>query len=241
MPVKYASIPGVGQVKLVKRRGARSIRLSIDSRNCLRISLPPWVSYQTALGFAASRKNWIESHWEKTEPLKDKEHIGKAHILCFIPKEQISRPSSRLLGNEVRILYPNHLSSSDTSVQSAAQRGAIRALTNQAETLLPRRLLELSKKHGFQFHSVQIKKIHSRWGSCSTNQEITLNIFLMQLPWELIDYVIMHELVHTEILHHQAAFWRRLEQCLPKTKQYKKALRNYKPSLSSYAYGIMDV
>jgi predicted metal-dependent hydrolase len=53
----------------------------------------------------------------------------------------------------------------------------------------------------------------------------------MQLPWDLIDYVLLHELVHTEHLHHGAGFWQRFDQVLPGAKQKRKALRAYKPSV----------
>lgn len=225
----------------MKRRGSRSLRLSIDSHNNLRVSLPSWVSYRTAAEFAASRKDWIIAHWQKPSLLKNNDRVGKSHRLHFVPSQGTVRVSSRMVGNEVRISYPSHLTPADTAVQAAARRGAIKALTLQAKTLLPNRLTELSDRAGFRFHSVQIKKLHSRWGSCSATQDITLNLFLMHLPWELIDYVLMHELVHTEILHHQPAFWHRLEACLPHTPELRRRIRNYKPSFSSNAYGIMDI
>jgi predicted metal-dependent hydrolase len=55
----------------------------------------------------------------------------------------------------------------------------------------------------------------------------------MQLPWELIDYVLLHELVHTNVLRHGPDFWDALSEVLPEVKARKKALRNHRPVLVS--------
>src|SRR5690606_36436720 len=96
-------------------------------------------------------------------------------------------------------------------VQKAAQAAAIRALRKEAETLLPQRLRTLAEQTGFTYNSVAVKQPKSRWGSCSHQKHITLNLFLMQLPWRLIDYVLLHELTHTKVMRHGPPFWAELE------------------------------
>jgi len=49
--------------------------------------------------------------------------------------------------------------------------------------LLPQRLQAFATQTGFSYRSVSVKQLKSRWGSCNTEKEITLNLFLMQLPW----------------------------------------------------------
>jgi hypothetical protein len=55
----------------------------------------------------------------------------------------------------------------------------------------------------------------------------------MQLPWQLIDYVLLHELTHTTILRHGPDFWRALEAVLPNARVLKKAMREYQPILGT--------
>jgi predicted metal-dependent hydrolase len=69
----------------------------------------------------------------------------------------------------------------------------------------------------------------SRWGSCDQHRNIVLNLFLIQLPWEQIDYVLLHELTHTEVLRHGPDFWRAMERVLSDVKQLRKAVRSAQP------------
>ena len=54
----------------------------------------------------------------------------------------------------------------------------------------------------------------------------------MQLPWHLIDYVLMHELVHTEIMQHGPVFWARLEAHMPNARNLRKEINTYQPVLA---------
>ena len=84
-------------------------------------------------------------------------------------------------------------------------------LRQKALAYLPHRTAELAKKHGFSYRRVSVRRSRTRWGSCSVVNNINLSIFLMQLPDHLIDYVILHELVHTVHKNHSADFWKRLD------------------------------
>ena len=77
----------------------------------------------------------------------------------------------------------------------------------EAKLYLPRRVEELAKKHGFTYNKVFVKNLKTKWGSCSSACNINLNIHLMRLPDELIDYIILHELAHTKELNHSRKFW----------------------------------
>ncbi len=68
------------------------------------------------------------------------------------------------------------------------------------------RLNELSRRYGFTYNRVFIRNQKTRWGSCSAKNNISLNMKLLRLPQELIDYVILHELVHTKERNHSGGF-----------------------------------
>ncbi len=84
-------------------------------------------------------------------------------------------------------------------------------LRRKALVYLPGRTEELAREHGFSYGRVSVRRSRTRWGSCSAINNINLSLFLMQLPSHLIDYVILHELVHTIHKNHSADFWKRLE------------------------------
>jgi hypothetical protein len=89
----------------------------------------------------------------------------------------------------------------------------------------------LAQKHGFEYSSVSVKRLKGRWGSCDQHQNIVLNLYLMQLPWELIDYVLLHELTHTRILRHGPDFWAAMQRVLPNVKAIRKEMKQHQPVL----------
>ena len=89
------------------------------------------------------------------------------------------------------------------------------------------RLDQLSQKHGFRYNRVFIKNQKTRWGSCSGKNNINLNINLVRLPDELIDYTILHELVHTHIKNHGQRFWDLMDKLLGDAKKLDRELSEY--------------
>jgi predicted metal-dependent hydrolase len=96
-----------------------------------------------------------------------------------------------------------------------------------AKARLIERLDELSQKHGLPYNRVFVKRQKTRWGSCSLKKNINLNIQLTALPEALMDYAIVHELVHTKILNHSRDFWDELERLLPGALGLDRELRKY--------------
>jgi len=98
----------------------------------------------------------------------------------------------------------------------------------EARKKLVGRLNELSEKHGFSFNKVFMRSQRTRWGSCSSKNNINLNMKLIRLPDEMIDYVLLHELVHTRIKNHTKEFWRELDGLVGDAKAKSKRLKEYK-------------
>lgn len=233
MAVRQVTLENIGAVTLYKRRGNRSLRLSISPNGEVRVSMPYWLPYKAGEQFAKSKLTWILTHKAKAKQswLEHGQSIGKAHRLHFEMQHSAVRVSTRLAGNEVRVTHPATLITTDPSVQRAARQASIRALRKEAEQLLPQRLQTLSQKTGLGYRGVGIKSLKSRWGSCSSAKDITLNLFLMQLPWHLIDYVLVHELTHTKVMRHGTPFWDELERHMPTAKQLRKEINQYQPIL----------
>ncbi len=93
--------------------------------------------------------------------------------------------------------------------------------------ILVQRLNELSEKHGLPYNRVFVKNQKTRWGSCSEKKNINLNINLVRLPRALMDYAIMHELVHTQILNHSSQFWALLEKFVKNARLLDRELQQY--------------
>lgn len=103
------------------------------------------------------------------------------------------------------------------------------ALRKQAKAVLGARLEELAKQFGFSYKGVRFQWMKSRWGSCSSQNAISLNLALIYLPVELQDYVILHELCHTRVKNHGKGFWALLDEYTNlQSKQLAKKMKEYK-------------
>lgn len=87
----------------------------------------------------------------------------------------------------------------------------------------------LAKKYQFNIGKISLKRQKTIWGSCSANNNISLNANLIFLDDELIDYVIIHELVHTKVKNHSKKFWNLLTLILPDALALDKKLSNFRP------------
>ena len=96
-----------------------------------------------------------------------------------------------------------------------------------AKIILTTRLNYWAQKYGFSYNRVFIRNQKTRWGSCSLNNNINLNMNLVRLPQELQDYVILHELVHTKIKNHSKRFWVKLDKYVGNAKMMGKMLRKH--------------
>lgn len=86
--------------------------------------------------------------------------------------------------------------------------------------------LDKLQKYGIEVPQIQIRKMSSRWGSCSENGRVTLNIQLVKAPSQCIDYVITHEMCHLKYFNHSKAFYNLLVKVMPDWEKRKKKLEN---------------
>lgn len=96
-----------------------------------------------------------------------------------------------------------------------------------ARQVLVCRLNQLSEQLGLPYNKVFVKCQKTRWGSCSMANNINLNVNLVRLPQELMDYAIIHELVHTKIKNHGRRFWALLTHFLPNAAALDRELDRY--------------
>lgn len=82
----------------------------------------------------------------------------------------------------------------------------VKRLRKEAHATLPPLVAELAARYGLRYTSLRISSAHTRWGSCSGKNGISLSLFLMLLPEHLREFIILHELCHTQHHNHSAAF-----------------------------------
>ena len=89
------------------------------------------------------------------------------------------------------------------------------------------RLEELAIPYNFRYNKIFIRNQKTKWGNCSAKKNLSFNWRLIKSPQFVMDYVIMHELVHTEIFDHTRQFWVKLKSVYPKYKESIQWLDRY--------------
>jgi predicted metal-dependent hydrolase len=221
-----------GAINIRRTRLARSVRLRVDHHGQVSISMPNRAPLYLAKQLLEQARPQIRRTIVKTEAqltlLKNGDLIGKSHRLIIQEGPELA---SRLVDTTLHITVPGTLLVESREVQTFIKQAALKALRKQASAYLTRRLTTLAQEHGFQFNDIRFSNAGTRWGSCSTRGTISLNIWLMQLPFELIDYVLIHELCHTVEMNHSPRFWALVENLLPNYKELRRLLRAQHPYL----------
>ncbi len=105
---------------------------------------------------------------------------------------------------------------------SDSQKEELRA---KAKAYLPQRTEHFAAILGLHPEKITITSSRKRFGSCSSNGNISFSLYLMLYPEEAIDYVIVHELAHLKELNHSKAFYKLVERVLPDYREREKMLK----------------
>jgi hypothetical protein len=90
---------------------------------------------------------------------------------------------------------------------------------------------EYADKMGLYPSKISFRFNKTRWGSCSPKNALSFNYYLAQLPKELIEYVVVHELAHIKHKNHSEKFWKEVEKYLPDVAIRRKLLRKFEKLL----------
>lgn len=220
-----------GEIDVRKLRRARYIRVSVAPDGRLRASMPLFASSRSLRTLLSESREEIRAMlaiYASGQIYKDGMRVGKSHaiIASYAPVFNISTQKLRII---VELPETQHIESS--TVQASIRNEVRKALRKEAKHYLPRRLATLATQLGCSYERVRFSHAGTRWGSCSTSGTISLNIALMQLPFELIDYVLIHELCHTKQMNHSQKFWQLVEQADPDYQAHRKLLKSHTPTI----------
>lgn len=180
----------------------------------MRVVIPSRGNFEDAQKFLYTKLDWIKQHLPKIE--KQEENLTRydentqfrtfAHTLCLIAYAG-TELKARITKDQLQVYYPAHCSLPDPEVQAYIRQAIEATYRSEAKQYLPQRVQYFAFKFNFNYNKVVIKKAGTRWGSCSYQNNINLNLHLMRLPDHLRDYVILHELAHTVEKNHGPGFW----------------------------------
>lgn len=235
MTEKIIHFDGVGEILFRHSSRARHLSISVRPFVGVRVSIPIGMSYNSAIRLVIEKNIWIKKHLDKMKEFEKQQTIFDEnsgyctkHHKLHLRKSDRKNISVRISNGKINVIYPAELNSDSKQVQTAIRTGIERVLKVEAKQYLPEKVKELAVKFEFNYNKITLKNIKSRWGSCSRKNNINLSIHLMRLPDHLIDYVILHELVHTVHHNHSKRFWALLDKVTGSAKILDKELRKYR-------------
>lgn len=232
-------IEGIGPVLF--KSDARCKRLSIRLKPFEGVSVlfPPEYSVRKALSFVEEKRAWIlqnQSRMVEHERMKtvfnENTKFRSRTFELRIESHQSDQLRMTLNDGILRVAYPYFMKVEDDRVQSAIRQGIEEGLRIEAKMMLPGRVRHFAGLHGFKVNKVFVKNLKSRWGSCSSVNNINLNLQLMRLPQHLIDYVVLHELCHTREKNHGPGFWKLLDRVTGgKARSLASEMKKYRTTI----------
>lgn len=227
MAVKIIDIPEIGEVSFQQHRNSRSIRIHINGSK-VKVTYPYSVPLMLAKQYLQSKKTWILTHKKQSQIFSSGDLIGKTHKL-IIHQTSNSSIRSKITKDEIQVFIPETEKLDSSKIQDFISKKVESVLKTQSEELVTARLSDIAFENGLEYRSVLYKKLKRRWGSCDSKKNLVFNIYLVQLPWELIDYVIAHELAHTKQMNHSIDFWKEVSTINPGFKINRKELKGHPP------------
>ena len=208
-------------IEFVRVRRARRYILRVRPDGTLRVTVPRGGSRRQAEQFVRKHQRWI---------CRERDRVRSEHA----PTEWTDGSVILLRGSFVPIVVESGdgammVRYGDREVSMSPADNVRPAVEDDlklvAKDELVPRLHELAAVHGLALGAVSIRNQRSRWGSCARNGNIALNFRLVQMPSDVRDYVLLHELMHIRHQNHSRRFWKLVESVCPAFRDAERWLR----------------
>ena len=231
---KKIQIAGLGELSLKKDTRFKRLSIRMAPNKGIWLNVPSHIDWQVAIDFALKHKDWIA---KQSLRIKEKERQNlvfdsntifktKYHELKMNPS-RVNEVKASIKQGLIQINYPESFDIKTEGFQEFVKKMIIETLRKEAKQVLPKRLEELAKKFNFKYNKVTIRNASTRWGSCSGDNNISLNLHLMRLPEHLIEMVLLHELCHTIEKNHSKSFWNLLGKVCDNISLKRMEMKSY--------------
>lgn len=226
--------PEFGHITVRRLARSTNIRFSVATSGKLSISAPrytPLFLVKQALNSSRGDVRKLLDNPRLPSAYQNGQSIGKSHKLAVVETGLVKKPETKTERDTLIVRLPASSTLEDTRVQQLIRDEVVKILRKEAKQVLPGRIAAIAKTHGFSYTKLRFSHSGGRWGSCSSNGTISLNIALMKLPDELIDYVLIHELCHTRHMNHSRQFWDEVGAIDPHFRLHKRQIARHTPTV----------
>lgn len=142
------------------------------------------------------------------------QYLGKKYYVELVIVEDFTRIDINFTESKFKITLPTHLNTQEYLLQAFENYFRVKA-QEKIEPILRKK----SKSTGLIYSNIKFMKLEKRWGSCTPTNTIIINYNAIKLPYSLIEYLVVHELVHTKVKSHSKEFWAELSKHIPNWKE----------------------
>lgn len=142
------------------------------------------------------------------------QYLGRKYYVEVFENNEIDKVIIDFTESKFKVSLPKSLNN-----QEELKKAFETFLRAKAKEKVAPRINKWAKVTGLEFKDLKIRKLEKRWGSCTPSNDIIINIDAVKLPYSLIDYLLVHELVHTKIKSHSKEFWAELSKHIPNWKE----------------------
>ena len=227
-------------IPFVVRRSERrkTVALTMDD-GLLVVTSPPGVSLARLDAVVRGKASWVVERLRRAAELEPRPSarefvtgetvLYRGRQLRLKVVETTEASPSRMWAGWYEVLVPRGLREEDRAQE--VRRRLASSLKGHAERALPSLLKAASRRVRVETPALKVCEQQRRWGSCDARGVVRINWRIIQAPRALIDYVLVHELVHLEHRAHGPAFWKAVARCLPDYEDRRRRLRALGPSL----------
>ena len=189
------------------------------------------ISNEFAEKLILKKAKWILDKLELVSSIGDEDivtgsriqYLGRKYYTQLIINNDLKEINIEFTESKFKISLPQSLNNQGELVHSFEEYFREKAL----EKIKPR-IKKWSKETGLNYSELKVRKLDKRWGSCTPANTIIINIDAIKLPYSLIDYLLVHELVHTKIKSHSKEFWAELSKHIPNWKELDEKMYGMK-------------
>ena len=208
---------------------ARRLILRLDERRREAVAVAPSSrQIKDAAAFAAERVEWISTrlqHLPEIVRFEEAEIISFRGEACQLTANSDTRLPRMWPGEPLLLSAPGDPETLPLRVtrylKKQAKADLTRAVNRHAETL------------GVDYKSISVKDTRSRWGSCTSDGQLSFSWRLVMAPPKVLDYVAAHECAHILEMNHSPRFWAHVTRCVPDWKRHRAWLRTHGAGLQS--------
>ena len=216
-------------VHIVRRPRARRYLLSLQPDGSARLVIPRRGTEAEALGFLERSEDWLlrrREQWRQKAKARQPWQNGS----CFLYRGENVELGIELHGEGVVLRFAEQAIALP-GVAADYRKPVHARLRRLAEKELPARTRELAQEHNIAIRNVSVRAQKSRWGSCSARGTISLNWRLIHAPAFVVDYLIIHELMHRREMNHSKRYWKHVATACPDYRVAEKWLKSGKLDL----------